>query len=103
MITEKFDYLFIVNELLHPEEFKELKKSHQSLNLVKDNPNFFKWVGDNKSLSHITKILISSERQLSAELEAERLAKSERREVFVFKAISKFELKDVVKIDLTKQ
>jgi|688.fasta_scaffold1215607_2 hypothetical protein len=40
--------------------------------------------------------------QLSAELEAERLAKSERREVFVFKAISKFELKDVVKIDLTK-
>lgn len=42
MITEKFDYLFIVNELLHPEEFKELKKSHQSLNLVKDNPNLKK-------------------------------------------------------------
>jgi hypothetical protein len=40
--------------------------------------------------------------QLSAELEAERLARSEKREVFVFKAISKFELKDVVKIDLTK-
>ena len=41
--------------------------------------------------------------QLSAELEAERLARSEKREVFVFKAISKFELKDVVKIDLTNQ
>jgi hypothetical protein len=40
--------------------------------------------------------------QLSAELEAERLAKSERREVIVFKAISKFELKDVIRIDLTK-
>ena len=40
--------------------------------------------------------------QLSAELEAERLAKLERREVFVYKAISKFELKDVIKIDLTK-
>lgn len=40
--------------------------------------------------------------QLSAELEAERLAKSERREVFVFKAITKFDLMDVIKTDLTK-
>lgn len=41
-------------------------------------------------------------KQLSAELEAERLARKEKKEVFVFKAISKFELKDVIKIDLTK-
>jgi hypothetical protein len=40
--------------------------------------------------------------QLSAELEAERLAKLERREVFVFKAITKFDLVDVIKTDLIK-
>jgi hypothetical protein len=39
MVTEKYNYLFVVNELLHPEEFKELEKRNQSLNLVKNNPN----------------------------------------------------------------
>ena len=42
MVKEKYNYLFVVNELLHPEEFKELKKSNQSLSLVKDNPNLKK-------------------------------------------------------------
>jgi hypothetical protein len=41
--------------------------------------------------------------QLSAELEAERIARAEKKEVFVFKAITKFELKDVIKTDLTNQ
>ena len=41
--------------------------------------------------------------QLSAELEAEKLAKQERKTTFVFKAITKFELTDVIKTDLTKE
>ncbi len=39
--------------------------------------------------------------QSEAEIEAIRLAKKEREIVFVLKAISKFELNDVVKTDLT--
>ena len=41
--------------------------------------------------------------QLSAELEAERLAKQEKKTTFVFKAIKKFDMTDVIKTDLTKQ
>jgi hypothetical protein len=37
-----------------------------------------------------------------AEKEAIRLAKKEREITFVFKAVSKFELNDVIKTDLTK-
>jgi len=38
-----------------------------------------------------------------AEAEAIRLAKKEREITFVFKAVSKFELNDVIKTDLTNQ
>ena len=37
-----------------------------------------------------------------AEVEAIRLAKKEKEITFVFKAVSKFELNDVIKTDLTK-
>lgn len=38
-----------------------------------------------------------------AELEAIRLAKKEKEVTFVFKAVSKFEINDVIKTDLTNQ
>ena len=38
----------------------------------------------------------------SAEREAIRLAEKEREVTFAFKAVSKFELNDVIKTDLTK-
>ena len=61
---DKFDIHFLTN-IKEAESFLTNNEVHIIICerdiLVKDNPNFFKWVGDNKSLSHITKILISSD------------------------------------------